>query len=194
MSTRIASPFGPTTSTTAVCAVVLLYLCVLATLAVEVFNHTRPWVPTESFVMAASTTKRPRMIRTLESTAAVRAGQKGGSSSAADLLVRNDTFAKPTTWMLTDVNYLNQQVLPTHRKLMASNALFGNGDHKVTRAADKCPAIKSTAALMGKQSRAMYQCAERGLLHVLPELRRMRSAPLPTATPASKPTTDATPS
>lgn len=112
--------------------------------------------------VSASSSKRPRMIQTLEETEDV---------DDKNVTLHDDDFSKAAQWMQMDVNYLTKHVIPKHDELMTSTKLFGDGKHKVT-ANDKCPVIKSTMQLMNKDNAAIYTCVEKGLLNVLPQMNQ----------------------
>ena len=173
-------------------ALVALYLCLVVVVVVaarprETFRYGngmpavdkptvatpdigKPAVP-DSNVRAPSTSStpkptsaRPRMVRSLQATVA--------DGKDAQLELDNAAFAPSADWMRKDAQYLMRDVLPVHKRLMQTKTLYDGESDTAVGKTDRCPKVSSTDALMGKQSRAMYQCAETVLLRVLPALNR----------------------
>lgn len=122
--------------------------------------------------------QRPRLIRSLQATPADGVNGKDGSMELQDA-----SFSVPAQWMRTDAQYLMQDVLPVHKKLIQTKTLF-NGDAYTVSPKDQCAVVRSTDALMGTHSLAMYQCAETALLRILPALNqpfKMKTTSPPTA-------------
>ena len=130
----------------------------------------KPAVP-DSNVRAPSTSStpkqtaaRPRMVRSLQATVA------DGKDAQPEL--DDAAFAPSAEWMQKDAQYLMRDVLPVHKRLMQTKTLFDGQSDTAVGKTDRCPKVSSTDALMGNQSRAMYQCAETALLRVLPAMNQ----------------------
>jgi len=141
-----------------------------------------PTVP-DSNVRAPSTSStpkqtaaRPRMVRSLQAT--VTEGKD------AQLELDDAAFAPSAGWMRQDAQYLMRDVLPVHKRLMQTKTLFDGQSDTAVGKTDRCPKVSSTDALMGNQSRAMYQCAETALLRVLPAMNQ--PVTMGTSPPASE--------
>ena len=185
-------------------ALVALYLCLVVVVVVEAcpretfrFGDGIPAVdkptvdmPTvdtpavpDSNVRAPSTSStpkqtaaRPRMVRSLQAT--VTEGKD------AQLELDDAAFAPSAGWMRQDAQYLMRDVLPVHKRLMQTKTLFDGQSDTAVGKTDRCPKVSSTDALMGNQSRAMYQCAETALLRVLPAMNQ--PVTMGTSPPASE--------
>jgi hypothetical protein len=142
----------------------------------------KPAVP-DSNVRAPSTSStpkqtaaRPRMVRSLQATVA--------DGKDAQLELDDAAFAPSANWMRQDAQYLMRDVLPVHKRLMQTKTLFDGQSDTAVGKTDRCPKVSSTDALMGNQSRAMYQCAETALLRVLPAMNQ--PVTMGTSPPASE--------
>ena len=173
-------------------ALVALYLCLVVVVVVEAcpretfrFGDGIPAVdkptvdmPTvdtpavpDSNVRAPSTSStpkqtaaRPRMVRSLQATVA------DGKDAQPEL--DDAAFAPSAEWMQKDAQYLMRDVVPVHKRLMQTKTLYDGESDTAVGKTDRCPKVSSTDALMGNQSRAMYQCAETALLRVLPAMNQ----------------------
>lgn len=130
----------------------------------------KPAVP-DSNVRAPSTSStpkqtaaRPRMVRSLQATVA--------DGKDAQLELDDAAFAPSADWMRKDAQYLMRDVIPVHKRLMQTKTLFDGQSDTTVGKTDRCPKVPSTDALMGNQSRAMYECAETALLRVLPAMNQ----------------------
>ena len=123
-------------------------------------NVRVPSTPSKSDKTVAA---RPRMVRSLQATTA--------EGKDAQLELDDAAFAPSAVWMRKDAQYLMRDVFPVHNSLMQTKSLFGGESGNVGRQ-HRCPKVSSTDALMGNQSRAMYQCAETALLRVLPAMNQ----------------------
>ena len=185
-------------------ALVALYLCLVVVMVVEACPREtfrfgdgmpavdkptvdtptvgKPAVP-DSNVRAPSTSStpkqtaaRPRMVRSLQATVA--------DGKDAQLELDDAAFAPSADWMRQDAQYLMRDVLPVHKRLMQTKTLFDGQSDTAVGKTDRCPKVPSTDALMGNQSRAMYECAETALLRVLPAMNQ--PVTMGTSPPASE--------
>ena len=120
-------------------------------------------VPSTSSMSDKTVAARPRMVRSLQATVA--------DGKDAQLELDDAAFAPSAVWMRKDAQYLMRDVFPVHNSLMQTKSLFEGESNTVGRQ-HRCPKVSSTDALMGNQSRAMYQCAETALLRVLPAMNQ----------------------
>ena len=118
-------------------------------------------VPSTSSMSDKTVAARPRMVRSLQATVA--------DGKDAQLELDDAAFAPSAVWMRKDAQYLMRDVFPVHKRLMQTKSLF-EGESDTVGRQHRCPKVSSTDALMGNQSRAMYQCAETALLRVLPAM------------------------
>ena len=119
---------------------------------------------------------RPRLISSADSrqwgtgAGGIVAGA-GGLGDGGQVVFDEKSVSRDADWMYKDLVYINGTVLPKHRELMANKTQLPKqlrlGNHL-----EMCPKVKHDHKLMSALSTALYQCAEKGLLQVLPELNQ----------------------
>ena len=145
-----------------------LSLSAVVILSFIVYNYRESFFATGGSATRGSRHKtRPRMIYDLRTGGAGGgSGGSGGSGDGVDESGASDSDVQNIIrWLRLDVNYLNKSVMP----------LKNYDDTSPVTKKDKCAPIASTKELFDEtKSRAMYQCVEKGMLRVLPHLKKVK--------------------